>query len=155
MPRIAQHGIEESSIEFTNLEYLDPTPDSITVTQAAILHNPSVFTPTLDPFNLSIYLITNGTFGPTPMVNIPMPKIHVLHPESNASVVAQQVNIANLDQLTDYTIAALTLENVTLGLTGQTKLHEGKLPAFEVKYNSTTTYKGAFAFLTSQKPHLG
>ena len=143
MPRIAQHGVDESSIEVTNLEFLDPTPESVVMTQAAILHSPSIYTPTLDPFNASLYLVTNGTFASEPMTVLGMPKIHALHPQSNASVVGQKVPILNLDQLTDYATQVLVQENVTTALVGKTKLHEGHLPVITVNYNSSSTYKGA------------
>ncbi len=142
MPRIAQQGVDESSIQFTDLEFLDPTPDSIVLSQTAILHSPSIYTPTLDPFNASLYLVQNGTFAEEPMMYIPMPSIHALHPSSNVTIKNQELAIANLDQLTKYATAVLTQENVTTALTGTTRLHEGKLPVTSVNFNSSSTYKG-------------
>jgi hypothetical protein len=142
MPKIAQHGVDESSIEFTDLRFLEPTSDSIVLTQAAILHSPSIYTPTLDPFTAASWLVTNGTFGPAPMIYVPMPRIHALHPQSNASVENVNVTIADLDQVTAYAAAIITQANVSSALTGQTKLHEGKLPVTTINYNTTSTYKG-------------
>lgn len=142
MPRIAQHGVDESSIEFTDIEFLSPTSNSIVITQKAILHSPSMYTPTLDPFNASLYLVTNGTFAASPMTVLPMPKIHALHPQSNASIENQYSPILDLDEVTQYATTVLTNETVTTALTGRTKLHEGKLPVNWVNYNSSTTYKG-------------
>lgn len=142
MPRIAQQGVNDSSIQLTDLEFLDPTPDTITLTQKAILHSPSIYTPTLDPFNASLYLVTNGTFAAVPMTVLLMPSIHALHPESNVSIIGQTVAIANEDQIADYSLQVLTQENVTTALTGKTRLHEGHLPVLTIDYNTTLTYKG-------------
>jgi hypothetical protein len=142
MPRIAQKGVNESSIEFTDLEFLEPTSDSIVLTQSAILHSPSIYTPTLDPFNASLYLVENGVYSSAPMMYIPMPSIHALHPSSNVSIKNEQLAIANLAELTKYATAVLSQENVTTALVGSTRLHEGKLPVNTITFNSTSTYKG-------------
>lgn len=142
MPKIAQHGVDESTIEFTDIQFLSPTESSIVITQKAILHSPSIYTPTLDPFNASLYLVTDGVFASTPMVVVEMPRIHALHPKSNASVDNQNVTIVDIDQVTKYATTVLTNETVTTALTGRTDLHEGKLPVNKVNYNSSTTYLG-------------
>jgi hypothetical protein len=141
MPHIAQHGVDESSIEFTALQFLDPTSDSIVLTQNATLHSPSMYTPTLDPFNASLYLVTNGVFSAEPMTYIQMPTIHALHPESN-DTLTQRVPIADMAVLTEYATQVLSNYNVTTALVGKTKLHEGKLPVVTVNYNSSSTYRG-------------
>lgn len=140
MPRIAQHGVNESHLQLTDLEFHNPTPDFVTMTQKAILHSPSMYTPTLDAFNATLWLVTNGTFATESMNMLPMPRIHALHPTSNTSVVDQTVAIENLDQITQYTIQVLVNENVTVGLTGKTTLHEGHLPSTKINYNTTVTY---------------
>jgi hypothetical protein len=142
MPKIAQHGVNESTIEVTELKFLEPTSDSIVLTQQVILHSPSIFTPTLDPFTAASWLVTNGTFGPTPMLMVPMPQIHALHPQSNASVSNLNLTISSIDQVTDYATAIITQEEVSTALTGTTRLHEGKLPVITINFNSTSTYKG-------------
>lgn len=128
-------------MEFTSLQFLDPAPDAITITQSAILHNGDIFTPTLDAFNASLYLVTNGTFGPTPIATLTIPSVHVLHPTSSVNFAQQRVKISDLDQLTDYAIQVLAQENVTTALTGEARLHEGRLPTINIHYNSSTTYK--------------
>jgi hypothetical protein len=145
MPKIAQHGVDESSLQFTALDFLFPTPSTIVLSQASILHSPSIYTPTLDAFNASLYLVTNGTIASDPMMHIPMPSIHALHPQSSISLSNQNLSITNLDQLTDYATAVLSNEYVTTTLTGRTGLHEGKLPVVTVDYNSSSTYRGVFS----------
>lgn len=142
MPKIAQKGVSESSIEFLALKFMNPTPNSILLTQDAVLHSPSIYTPTLDPFNASLYLVTNGKFASEPITYIPMPRIHVVHPQIGANLT-QTVPIYNVDSITNYAISVLGLKNVTTALTGRTKLHEGKLPVIDINYNSTSTYPGS------------
>jgi len=142
MPRIAQRGVDDTTIQLTDQQFLDPTPDSIVLTQSSILHSPSIYTPTLDPFNASLYLVTNGTYAATPMFSIPMPKIHALHPTSNITFSNVNVTITNTQELANFAIAALKQGNVTAALTGTTKLHEGKLPTTTVNYNTSFTFQG-------------
>lgn len=144
MPHIAQHGVDESYLQATDIRFLDPTPDTVVLTQEAILHSPSIFTPTLDPFNATLWLVTNGTFATEPMNMLSMPRIHALHPQSNAGVANQTVTIESLDQITEYATQVLTNENVSIALTGKTTLHEGHLPPVNVNYNTTVTYAGSF-----------
>jgi len=141
MPKIAQHGVNQSSLEMLSIAFLDPTPDSVTLTMNAILYSPSIFTPTLDPFNATLWLVTNGSVSTVPMNQLLMPQIHALHPKSIASVSLQTVAIENLDQITDYAIQVMTGESVSTALTGRTKLHEGHLPASEINFNTTVTYE--------------
>lgn len=140
MPKKAQHDVNASSLSFTDLQFLNPSPNTITLTQKGILHSPSHYTPTLDSFNASLWLVTNGVFGAVPFVNIQMPKIHALHGDSNVSVTDQVVTVLDQAQLSQYAIQVLDQKNVTTALTGRTKLHLGALPTTEVNYNESTTY---------------
>lgn len=142
MPKIAQHGVNESSLEITALKFLNPTSNSVVLTQETILHSPSMYTPTLDPFEADSWLIENGTFAAEPMLLIPMPRVHALHPQSTQGVEGVNLTFLSLQQVTDYATAVITQEYVTTALTGRTKLHEGHLPVVEVNYNSSSTYKG-------------
>jgi hypothetical protein len=151
MPKIAQNGVNDSSLQFTELDFLNPTEDSITLTQRGILFSPSIFTPTLDSFNASLYLVTNGTLAAEPMMYIPMPSIHALHPQGNVSIESQIIPIANLDRLTDFATAVLADEYITTALSGSTNLHEGAFPVVNVNYNSQSTYKGNPRLYTTPK----
>ncbi|PQE08992.1 pre-mRNA processing factor 4 protein [Rutstroemia sp. NJR-2017a WRK4] len=142
MPKIAQDGVNDASLEITELKFTDPTANSVVISQKGILHSPSMYTPTLDPFNASSYLVTNGTYGAEPMVMIEMPRIHAHHPQGPVSVDQQNVTIMSLDQLSAYTTAVLSSEYVTTALVGKTRLHLGSLPDTTVHYNQTSTYKG-------------
>ncbi|RDW87468.1 hypothetical protein BP5796_03162 [Coleophoma crateriformis] len=142
MPHIAQHDVNKSTLTFTELDFLEPTADSVTITQKGILHSYSMYTPTLDPFTASSWLVTNGTFGANPILTVEMPKIHAMHGDNNVSVSSQVASVVDTNQLNAFTIAALNQEYITTALTGKTKLHEGALPVTTVSYNKSTTYKG-------------
>jgi hypothetical protein len=141
MPRIAQDGVNDSTLTINELQFLEPTPDSLVITQQASIHNPSMYTPTLDPFTVQSYLVSNGTYGADSLIDIAMPKIHVKK-NVNVSTENESVKINNLDAVTNYCIAVLTQEEVTSALVGRTDLHLGSLPKTNIKYNKTTTYKG-------------
>jgi hypothetical protein len=143
MPRIAQHQVDDSSLEFREAYFLNPTSDSVEVTQKTILHNPSTFTPTLDPFPADLFLVTNGTYASVAMMTLPMPGIHAKK-AVNASIDNEVVQVNDLDALGDYAVAVMNNENITTALVGRTKLHLGKLPTQKIKFNSTSTYKGMF-----------
>ena len=112
------------------------------VTQRIITHNPSMYTPTLDPFQGGTYVVTNGTYSEKPILYLPVPSTHTLHPVSNAAIVNATVPVYDHDQIALYATQLLTLPQVTTALVGKPKLHIGKLPDINVKYNSSTTYNG-------------
>jgi hypothetical protein len=151
MPRIAQHDVNRSSLEFAALKFENPSMSEITLTQTGILHNPSMYTPTLDSFTAGSYLVTNGTFGAVPIISVVLPKTHATKPKSNQGVVQQVVPIVSLDQLTQYATAVISSEYVETALVGKTNLHLGALPTVKVNYNSTTKYKGMYFLFPSVK----
>jgi hypothetical protein len=140
MPKIAQHQVDDSSLEFREAFFLNPTADSVEITQATTLHNPSTFTPTLDPFPAELYLVTNGTYAPTSIMTLPMPGIHAKK-AVNASIENTVIQVSDVDALGDYAVAVMNNENITTALVGRTKLHLGKLPTQKITFNSTSTYK--------------
>ena len=144
LPRIAQHDVDRSRLELLDLQFLDPTADSLVITQRATLHNPSTFTPTLDAFVADNYFVRNDTeqYGPTPLVQLQMPEIHSLHPKSEAVLELRRYAILSHEEVNAYVSATLKQEYVTSALVGKTKLHLGALPVTNIKYNTTTTYKG-------------
>ncbi|TVY44209.1 hypothetical protein LSUB1_G002333, partial [Lachnellula subtilissima] len=129
-PNIAQHGVNKARLEVTGLEFYNPTPDHIEVTERIITHNPSMYTPTLDPWSVA------------PILYLPVPQTHTKHPVSNAAIVNATVPIFDQDQIALYATQLLTLKQVTTALVGKPLLHIGKLPAIHVKYNASTTYNG-------------
>jgi hypothetical protein len=100
-----------------------------------------MYTPTLDPFNATVYLVTNGTFDTALLDVIALPRIHATKGNSTVSVVNQAVAFTDQSEIAKYAMQVLTQENVTMALTGRTTLHEGKLPLTHVNFNTSTTYK--------------
>ncbi|KAI9050650.1 hypothetical protein LZ554_005807 [Drepanopeziza brunnea f. sp. 'monogermtubi'] len=139
-PKIAQQDVDDSSLEFREGSFTNPTSNSIRITQEATLHNPSTFKPTLDEFPADLYLVTNGTYGAEKMLTLPMPSIHA-RKRTNSSIDAD-VPISSVDQVSAYAVTVMTNEYVTTALVGKTKLRLGKLPVQTVTFNSTSTYKG-------------
>lgn len=141
-PRIAQKGVNDSSLQVTEMDFLSPTPGSIQVTLKAVVYNPSVYTPTLAPFSAALHLIANGIYSPYTMVDLPMPQIHVGKPTVNATVGPSVVSILNSTELAQYATNVVTNENITTTLVGNPTLSLGKLPKITVNYNQSATYKG-------------
>ena len=140
-PRIAQQSVDDTTLTIQVIKFLNPTPNTITATQQGILNSPSKFTPTIDPFNVSIYLVyQNGTRAADPFTFIQMPSIHATHGNSTVGINNQVIQIPNNDRLTDYCTAVFTQQNVTNALVGSSILHEGDLPATNVHFNLQTTY---------------
>lgn len=144
MPKVAQKGVDESTMDFVGLSFLAPSPESLTLTVQAVQHQSSIFTPTIDLFNVSMYLVTDGTTGSQPITQIGLPQIHSHYPDTDIDIENQLVPILDFDQVTAFTIAVLNQENVTVRMVGNTKLHEGKLPVCNINYNSSVTFQGTF-----------
>ncbi|KIN06829.1 hypothetical protein OIDMADRAFT_46754 [Oidiodendron maius Zn] len=142
MPRIAQDGINASTLTLSSLQFLNPTPDSFTLSANATQYSSSIFTPTIDAFIASMHLVTNGSASPNAITQIAMPQIHVRHPNTNIAIDNQKVPVLNFDQVTDFAIQILNQENLTVRIEGMSKLHEGALPVFKISYNSSLTFEG-------------
>lgn len=142
MPRIAQKAIDESTLSFQSISFTNPTVDHLTLAASAQQHSSSIFTPTIDPFNVTMHLVTNGTTASDSITQISMPQVHAHHPVTNIAVAPQEVPILSFDQVTDFAIALLNQPNVTVRMSGTSKLHEGALPVINIKYNSSLTFNG-------------
>jgi hypothetical protein len=142
MPKIAQKEIDESTLSFSSIAFTNPAVDHLTLAAGAVQHSSSIFTPTVDPFNVTMHLVTNGTTSPDSITQIAMPRIHAHHPDTIITVDPQQVPIIDFDQVTDFAIALLNQPNVTVRMAGYTNLHEGALPVIPIKYNSSLTFLG-------------
>jgi hypothetical protein len=144
MPKIAQKGIDDSTLSFLSIEFTNPAVDHLTLAAAAVQHSSSIFTPTVDPFNVTMHLVTDGLTAVDGITQIAMPKIHAHHPDTNITVDPQPVPILNFDQVTDFAIQLLNQPNVTVRMEGKTKLHEGALPVININYNASLTFAGPF-----------
>lgn len=137
-----QDGINASSLSITAITYLSPTSTSFLFSQSAIVHNTNIFTPTLDPFNATLYLVSaNGTLFPDALTTITIPAIHALD-NSQVNITNTPITIADEAAVSEYCIAVLTQKNVTNRLVGRTNVHLGGLPVNTVDYNQDVTYAG-------------
>ncbi|KAL8784406.1 MAG: hypothetical protein Q9195_009051 [Heterodermia aff. obscurata] len=137
-PRIAQHGINTSSLTIQSLILSNPTPTSFHLEQTALITNPNTYHPHLDAFNASLSL-HNSSYD-LPYAAITLPAIHARR--SATSYVNQTVQITNADAINAYSAAVLGLESVQLGVRGRTKLHEMRFPDTMVDYHKIVTMKG-------------
>ncbi|RQM08122.1 hypothetical protein DH86_00000556 [Scytalidium sp. 3C] len=110
------HGVNESSLNLTDIEFLSPTPNSILLKQTADLHSPSIYTPKLDAFNASLYLVTNGTLASAPMISVPVPALHVRHPDTNITIETNATFIS-ADQIAAFSTEGFNVTNAKVNLT--------------------------------------
>ncbi|KAL8875591.1 MAG: hypothetical protein Q9198_006072, partial [Flavoplaca austrocitrina] len=135
-PRIAQNGINDSTLEIESLTLSNPNPNSFHLQQTAKLTNHNRYHPRLDAFNASLSV---GGAENKPYAYIELPAVHAT--ETTYTNIDQEVQITDMDAFIDYNTQLLTQESVDLVVKGRTKLHEGRLPATTVDYEKTITMK--------------
>ncbi|KFZ13387.1 hypothetical protein V502_06637 [Pseudogymnoascus sp. VKM F-4520 (FW-2644)] len=141
MPKIAQKGIDDATLSYTSLKFMKPSLDSLTLSVDALQHSDSPFTPTLDAFNVSMHLVTDGITSEKVITQIGMPEIHARHPDTNIVIEGQKATIVDMDQVAAFAKQVLTQESIEVRMEGKTKLHLGALPVNSVNYNSSITFK--------------
>ncbi|OBT45276.1 hypothetical protein VE00_03597 [Pseudogymnoascus sp. WSF 3629] len=141
MPKIAQKGIDDATLSYTSLKFMKPSLDSLTLSVDAMQHSDSQFTPTLDAFNVSMHLVTDGITSEKVITQIGMPQIHAHHPDTNIVITDQKATIVDMDQVTAFAKQVLVQESIEVRMEGKTKLHLGALPVNSVNYNSSITFK--------------
>ncbi|KAL9001426.1 MAG: hypothetical protein Q9169_000001 [Polycauliona sp. 2 TL-2023] len=140
-PRIAQDGINDSTLEIQSLTLSNPTPTSFHLKQTAKLTNPSRYQPHLDAFNVSLSVGGgDGDEEDKPYAYIELPKVHAT--KTAYTDIDQEVQITDMDAFIEYNKQLLMNEKVDMLIKGRTKLHEGRLPATMVDYEKTITMKG-------------
>jgi hypothetical protein len=142
MPKIAQKGIDDATLTYNSLKFMKPSPDSLTLSVDASQHSDSQFTPTLDAFNVSMHLVTDGITSEKVITQIGMPQIHAHHPDTHIVIDSQKATIVDMGEVTAFCKQVLTQESIEVRMEGKTKLHLGKLPVNSVNYNSSITFKG-------------
>lgn len=140
MPVIAQNGVNDSYLVFSELTFLNPRANGLELRQTGLLHSPSIFTPTLDAFNATLSAVIDGVEGST-FTNIQMPSIHALHPTSSFDV-RNNVTFTNTTALNAFVVAMLSQQTVVSRLVGRTNLHEGALPVTSIKYDTKPSFLG-------------
>ena len=134
-PRIAQSGIDNSTLNITSVSITNPTESSFLINQASLITSSSAYHPQLDAFNASLSLL-----GQAPYAYITIPALHAT--ATATADVNQVVEIANLTAFTAFTTALLQNEMVSLQVSGNTGLHEMAFPETTVNYNKTVQLSG-------------
>ncbi|TAQ85350.1 hypothetical protein B7494_g6317 [Chlorociboria aeruginascens] len=140
-PHIAQNGVNNSKLTLVSLAYLDPTPDTIRISQTVNISSGSRYTPTLSPFNATLYLVTNGTRSKDVLDVLSFPALHATK-HAQSTITDQLVQLSNQEQIAEYTTQVLNNVNITTGLHGRPKLYLGKLPTTTVTFDKDVTYLG-------------
>ncbi|KAI9842711.1 MAG: hypothetical protein M1838_003009 [Thelocarpon superellum] len=138
-PRIAQTGVNESTLEIDSMVLTDPTPTSFHLHQTQVLHNYNMYHPYLDGFNASLFLEDTEP-NIIPFAYIQVPGVSAL--SDSPMVLDQTVQIVDLDQYTRYTKLVLQSEEYRVAIRGRPLLHEARYPATYVDYNEVVTLKG-------------
>ena len=134
-PRLAQSGINDSSLEITALSVTNPTPTSVDIKLDSVVHSSSSYHPSLDAFNASLALAGAGAFGSILLPTLTSTGAAPVH-------VEQTLNITDEEAFETYNKALLGSQNLTQSISGRTWLHQGSLPATEVSYDKSVTMNG-------------
>ncbi|KAI9679922.1 MAG: hypothetical protein M1817_004937 [Caeruleum heppii] len=138
-PNIAQKGVNESTLEIKSMQLTNPTSTSFRLQQEEVLRSDSKYHPQLDSFNASLFLeSTLPDIKPFAYVQVPAVK-------STGEVsftLDQVVEIADLEQFTEYTKLVVDSEEYRLAIRGRPVLHQGSFPETTVDYNEVVTLKG-------------
>lgn len=137
-PRIAQDGINKSTLEVQSQILSNPTPESFHLEQTSVIGNHNRYHPRLDAFNASLSID-----GPAlrPFAYLQFPAIHAT--ETATSYVNQTVEIVNPDEWARYTTQVVNGDEVRVAIQGKTALHEMRNPVTTVDYNKVTVLKGS------------
>ncbi|EED17083.1 conserved hypothetical protein [Talaromyces stipitatus ATCC 10500] len=135
-PKIAQHDVNKSTLNITNLAFSDPTPTSIHINQTQVLGNKAIYHPTIYAFNATIALV--GATAPLAVVPVPRTETN----DGAVIVVDSNLDLNNTEAVTNFSMAVLGLEEFQLNIYGRPVLKEGPLPKHTVTYNKTVTMKG-------------
>ena len=136
-PRIAQDGINKSTLEIQSQIISNPTPNSFHLEQTAIIGNHFRYHPRLDAFNASLSVDAPVV---RPFAYIELPAIHATN--SATSYVNETVQIANMEEFVNYNTLVMLSEEVRLAVRGRTGLHEMKYPKTMVNYQKIAQMKG-------------
>ena len=127
--------MDNSTLDIDSLSISDPTATSFQLTQHSTIRSDSAYHPTLDAFNASLSLKGSASYA-----DITIPSIDAEAVAS--SVIDQAVQIKDMKRFTEYNVALLNSESVTMEIVGRTGLHEMKFPETTVDYRKTVTIKG-------------
>jgi hypothetical protein len=135
-PKIAQHDVNDSTLNITSMVISNPTPESFSLKQTQIIGSDSSYHPKIYAFEAAVSLV--GAAVPFATVMVPSVKSK----DGAELIVEQTVDLSNASAFGDYATAVMLNEVVSLNIYGRPGLKEGGLPKSTVTYNKTVAMKG-------------
>lgn len=135
IPNKAQHDINASTLEVTSQEVINTEPNKVHVSTKAIARSSSSFHPTIEGFRAGLSLE-----GQEPFLYLDMPDTKA-EAETYISI-DQDAPIVNMDSFKEYTKTVIASEQLTVIMSGKTKIHQKGLSAISVNYNKQVQLKG-------------
>ncbi|EEP81897.1 predicted protein [Uncinocarpus reesii 1704] len=135
-PNIAQRDVNRSTLEITEMEITDPSPDSFHIRLTQVIGSKSKYHPNLDAFNADVSLPNSDE----PFLKLNVPAVKAV--DGAVAKIDQDVDLPNGDAFAAYSLAVMKQEEVSMIVFGETGLKEGSLPKTTVTYNKTVTMKG-------------
>lgn len=139
MPRIAQSGVNKTNVTVEGIQLSEPTPNSYRFSTNTTERPKSIFTPTLDPFNVSFYLTDYD--NNTAFQVAEFPRTHV-HKPTLVNVTDQLIHIENMPQWEQYLRVAFASDYYRVTNLGHTDLHLGALPTTNIEFRKFLTIPG-------------
>jgi hypothetical protein len=124
---------------------LEPKSNSVKVKMAQQIINHSIFRPTLDGFEVELFL-ENTLPNIKPFAKMNIPGVHAK--KVTNVTIEQTLNILDMDQFIAYNKLVTQSETYRVALRGKTRLHLGALPVVSVNYNKVLTMKGELSLAT-------
>ena len=117
----------------------NPRPDVVHLTMRNKVRNKSIFTPTLDPFNASLFL-ENTEPNIKPFGHITIPSVHAL--KTTFTDIDQEMVIEDMEQFIAYNKLVTSAKEFRVAVRGRTRLHLGALPVVWVDFNKAILMNG-------------
>lgn len=135
-PKIARDSINDSTIELTKMEILQPRAQSVDLVFNQTFHTDSSRKAKLDAFKADLYI--NDEENSFASIEVPA----VEGKNGATSYLEQTVNITDLSEFTKYVATVLSSEEYSLRLKGKGGLKLGSLPSTTVNYDKDIKLKG-------------
>ncbi|EEH42923.2 uncharacterized protein PADG_07743 [Paracoccidioides brasiliensis Pb18] len=135
-PRIAQKDVNKSTLTINSMEITNPAPEAFNIKVDQTIGSKSKYHPILDAFNATVSIAKSNK----PFFVLAVPSVKAV--DGAKSMIDQRVQLADVQQFVDYSIAVMKSEFLDLEIDGRTGLKEGALPKTTVDYNKVITMKG-------------
>lgn len=139
LPNIAQGDVNKAEMVINDQIISDPTPDQVKLHIISTVHSKSMFRPTLDPFEASLFL-EDTMPNIKPFGKITIPSVHAT--KVSTTTVDQQMKILDQEQFIKYNTLVSQSKSFRLAVRGRTKLHLGALPVVTVDFNKVVNMTG-------------